>query len=239
MCLVNVTDPKPAGWKKIEEFGERGGGVAIFLGDRVNAAAYHSAAAGNVLPGKLVGSLTFTPPQFLDLQNLTHPIFKKFADWDASVLTGVEIHGYWSVDASEGAGVLAHYTDFRHRPSFIEKAVGKGRVLMMTTSVDRRWNDLPAAVNWGFVALADQMMRYLSNASQAVYNHTAGEEVLLALDPTERIPAYTPALNPVSSSFATISRRGRRPSWFRMSISLAIIGSAESRPMRNSIAASA
>ncbi len=190
MCLVNVTDPRPAGWKKVDEFAARGGGVAIFLGDRVNAAAYLSPAAEKVLPGKLVGSLTFTPPQFLDLQNLTHPILKKFADWDASVLTGVEIHGYWSVNADEGAGVIASYTDFRHRPAFVEKVVGKGRVLMMTTSVDRRWNDLPAAINWGFVALADQMMRYLSHASQAVYNYTAGEDVMLALDPAERIPAY-------------------------------------------------
>lgn len=190
VCLVNVTDPQAAGWKKLEEFAARGGGVAIFLGDRVNATAYLSPAAANVLPGKLLASFTFKPPEYLDLQNLTHPILRKFADWDASVLTSVEINGYWSVDAGEGAGVIARYTDFRHRPAFLEKSVGKGRVLMMTTSVDRRWNDLPAAVNWGFVALADQMMRYVSNASQAVYNHVAGEDVMLAIDPTQRIPAY-------------------------------------------------
>jgi hypothetical protein len=107
VCLVNVTDPQAAGWKKLEDFATRGGGVAIFLGDRVSAAPYQSPAATNVLPGKPVASFTFNPPEFLDLQNLTHPILRKFVDWDASVLTSVEINAYWSVDASEGAGIIA------------------------------------------------------------------------------------------------------------------------------------
>jgi hypothetical protein len=59
-------------------------------------------------------------------------------------------------------------------------------------SSDLDWNDFPiaAADNWGFVALADQMMRYLSHSSQAVFNYTAGEDVMLVIDPAQKIPAY-------------------------------------------------
>jgi hypothetical protein len=189
VCLVNVAEPQPAGWKKLAEFAEAGGGVAIFPGDRVNDLQYQSPAAANVLPGKPIIVLGFDPPEYLDLRNLDHPILKKFAAWGATgVLTSVEIHRYWSVEAGD-AGVIARYTDHRHRPALLEKTVGKGRVLLMTTSVDRKWNDLPVA-RWAFVALADQIMRYVSSSSQAVFNYTAGDDVMLAIDPAQRIPAY-------------------------------------------------
>ncbi len=189
VCLVNVGDPQAAGWKKLSQFAENGGGVAIFLGYRVENVGYQSQAAASVLPGTLTAKLTFNPPEFLDLQDLSHPILRKFADWGAGVLTSVEIHQYWSVKPGDAA-VIARYTDFRHVPAFLEKTVGKGRVLMMTTAIDRRgWNDLPVA-DWAFPALADQMFQYLSRSSQAVFNYLAGENVMLTMDPALRIPAY-------------------------------------------------
>jgi len=189
VCLVNVADPRPAGWKKLADFADAGGGVAIFLGDRVKQTAYLSPAAKAVVPGDLTAKLGFDPPEYLDLRNLNHPILKKFADWGTGVLTAVEIHQYWSVEAGD-AGVIARYTDFRHRPAFLEKVLGKGRVVMLTTGIDRRgWNDLPVA-DWGFPVLADQVMQYLARSAQAVFNYTAGQEVMLAVDPTPRIPAY-------------------------------------------------
>ena len=33
-------------------------------------------------------------------------------------------------------------------------------------------------------------MRYVSSSSQAVFNYTAGDDVMLAIDPAQRIPAY-------------------------------------------------
>jgi hypothetical protein len=189
VCLVNVVDPLQAGWKKLHDFAEAGGGVAIFLGDRVKHTGYLSEAAKKVTPGELRNKLPFNPPETFDLQNLDHPILKKFADWGVGVLTSVEIHQYWSVEPGD-AGVIARYTDFRHRPAFLEKPVGKGRVLMMTTAIDRRgWNDLPVA-DWGFPALADQMLQYLSRSSQVDYNYTAGEDVILPMDPAQRLGAY-------------------------------------------------
>lgn len=190
VCLVNVADPTAAGWKALEEYAAAGGGIAIFMGDRVQQTAYMTTAAGTVFPGDIRGQLGFNPPEFLDLQNLTHPILKKFADWGSGVLTSVEMHRYWSIKPDKDAGVIARYTDIRHCPALIERAVGKGRVLLFTSAIDRRgWNDLPVA-DWGFLPLADQMMQYLSRISQVVFNYTAGEDVLLPLDPAQRIPAY-------------------------------------------------
>jgi hypothetical protein len=67
--------------------------------------------------------------------------------------------------------------------------VGKGRVLLFTSSIDRRWNELPVAY-FAFTALSDQIMQYLSRSSQATYNYLAGQDVTLSLDPALKIPAY-------------------------------------------------
>ncbi len=189
VCLVNVGDPKNAGWKALASFAERGGGVAIFMGDRVENVAYQSQAARDVFPGELTAQLGFNPPEFLDLQNPAHPILRKFSEWSAeSALTSVEMRRYWSVKPAD-ANVIATYTDHLHRPAILERLAGKGRVLLFTSSIDRRWNELPVAY-FAFTALSDQIMQYLSRSSQATYNYLAGQDVTLSLDPALKIPAY-------------------------------------------------
>ncbi|MCY2963802.1 MAG: VWA domain-containing protein, partial [Planctomycetota bacterium] len=190
VCLLNVSDPRDAGWKALAEYVEQGGSAAVVLGDRVKHAAYLTEPALRVLPGELGAALTFKPPEYLDLQNLNHPLLKRFDDWGASGLKAEPILKYWRVDPTRDTAVIARYTDPRQGPALIEKAVGKGRVLMLTTSLDRRgWNDLPVA-GWEFVGLVDQMMTYLGRGSQTVYNHLAGEEVLLPLDLSQPLPGY-------------------------------------------------
>jgi hypothetical protein len=189
VCLVDVADPQEAGWKAMENFASNGGGVAIFLGANVKHAAYLTAAAAAVFPGKLKGQVPFEGEVFLDLQNLSHPILKKFADWGGGLAT-VEINRCWSVDPDLVAGAIASYTDPKHLPAIVERALGKGRVLALTTSIDRRgeWNDLP--LDWGFAPLTYETMRYLARSSQAQFNYTAGDDVILPLDSAQAVPAY-------------------------------------------------
>ncbi|HEY3965919.1 MAG TPA: BatA domain-containing protein [Planctomycetaceae bacterium] len=189
VCLVDVSDPQEAGWKALENFALSGGGVAIFLGANVKHAAYLTPAAAAVFPGKLKGQVQFDEQVFLDLQNLSHPILKKFADWEG-VLATVEINRCWSVDPELVAGAIASYTDRKHLPALIERSLGKGRVLALTTSIDRRgeWNDLP--LNWGFAPLSYETMRYLARSSQAQFNYLAGDDVILPMNTTQAVPAY-------------------------------------------------
>jgi hypothetical protein len=187
VCLVNVSDPEPAGWAKLEKFADDGGGVAIFLGEGVKHEAYRTAAAKNVFPGELKGTRWFSTPTYLDLQQVNHPILKKFADWGGG-LAAVEIKRCWRIDPERVAGAIATYTDRDRLPALVERPLGKGRVLAFTTSIDRRWNDLP--LDWGFAPLTYEMMRYLARTSQSLFNYTSGDDVVLALNPAQRIPAY-------------------------------------------------
>ncbi len=189
VCLIDVSDPQEAGWKALENFASNGGGVAIFLGANVKHAAYLTPAATAVFPGKVKGQVQFDEQVLLDLQNLSHPILKKFADW-GGILATVEINRCWSVDPELVAGAVASYTDRKHLPALIERSLGKGRVLALTTSIDRRgeWNDLP--LDWGFAPLSYEMMRYLARSSQAQFNYTAGDDVILPMNTAQAVPAY-------------------------------------------------
>lgn len=186
VCLINVADPTVAGWKALGEYLAQGGGVAVLLGGRVVSAAYRSDAAQAVLPGVLQASLLFNPlnprPEYFDLKNITHPLLKKFTfDLGTTDLEAVEIHRYWFVIPSGESSVIARYTDERRRPAILERGHGKGIALLMTTGVDRNgWNDLPTV--WPFLALADQMMQYLSRAGESQFNYTAGMNVVVNLE---------------------------------------------------------
>ena len=188
VCLIDVSDPQEAGWKSLEKFAENGGGIAIYLGENVKHAAYLSPAASAVFPGQLKGKIDFDEPTFMDLQNPSHAILKKFAEWGGGLST-VEINRCWSVDPGLVAGAIASYTDRNHLPALVERAIGKGRVMACTTSIDRReWNDLP--LDWGFAPLSYETIRYLARSSQAQFNYVAGEDVILPVTTSKPISAY-------------------------------------------------
>jgi hypothetical protein len=61
---------------------------------------------------------------------------------------------------------------------------------MLTTPLDRRgWNDLPV-VGWEFVGLVDQMMTYLGKAGRSQFNHLAGADVVVPLEPGHSYSRY-------------------------------------------------
>lgn len=181
--LLNVADPGRAGWKSLTNYVSAGGSALIVLGDRVNHPAYLSEQALEVLPGELGAPLAFRPAEYLDLHDLSHPLLKRFDDWGAGGLKAEPILKYWRVDPTADTAVIARFTDPRQGPALVERAVGQGRVLLLTTPLDRRgWNDLPV-VGWEFVGLVDQMVTYLGHEGRVNYNHIAGQEVVVPLTP--------------------------------------------------------
>ena len=183
--MINVANPKEEGWNTLTDYVQAGGGAAIVLGSRVDQQAhvnYLSPAARFLLPAELLAPLAHRPPEFLDVLNLTHPVFRKFADWGVAGLTAVEIQRYWRVRPGKDAPVLAKYTNSQGDAALVEKTHGRGVVLLFTTGLDRNgWNDLPAA-EWSFVALVDQLTRYLSHVGQTELNQLAGSDVVVPLE---------------------------------------------------------
>ena len=183
VCLLNIASPGDAGWRRLGEFVERGGSLWIILGDRVSHAAYLTDEARKVLPAELAAPLSFRPPEFLDMPRAAHPALRRFADWGSAALSAEPILRYWRVDPAPDASVLVRYTDPRQGAALLERTVGRGRVLLQTTPLDRRgWNDLPVA-GWEYVALVDQLAAWLTPQSRRRGNFEFPAEVRLEVTP--------------------------------------------------------
>jgi hypothetical protein len=197
VCLINVRSPSERVWKKMADYVERGGGVVVCLGSIVDPVSYSLPSAKSFLPAELLAHLRYSPPEYIDLTNsLDHPLLKKFADWGASALTTREIYRYWRVKPLPTSSVIAWYTTQVKAPAILERAVGKGRTVMLTTGVSRsatdqpteEWNDLP--LGWAFLAFSDQTMGYLTRQAKGPFNYVCGEDAIVRLDPEKPVTNY-------------------------------------------------
>jgi len=184
--LLDPTPLEPAVWKKLADFAAEGRGVAVALGR--NAApidSFNAAPAQELLAGKLLrqarrpdGDLYLVPSQF------HHPMVSAFrelagaAPWDA-----FPVFRYWELD--QPANVVIPYSDVR--PALLERPVGQGRALTLTTPVsdspqENPWNLLPVGEAWPFLILVNQMTDYLVGGGDPQLNYLAGQTVALPLD---------------------------------------------------------
>lgn len=183
IALINAKSPTDEDWKELHGYVEGGGGLAVILGKEVDSASYFTPkSAMELLPGELFGHATFDPPQILDLApGKTHPILKKFSELQITTIANSEVRRYWRVKPVADSRTLIRYGDDKLTPALLERNVGKGRVLLLTTGVSRQgWNELPVS-GWYFVALADQLTRYLSQHRVGEVNYFAGDSILLTL----------------------------------------------------------
>ena len=197
VCLLDPKPLAPSTWKKLTDYAAEGHGVAIFLGrNALPIDKFNTPQAQELLPAKLLrqarrpdGDLYLSP------RNYQHPILAAFRGqagsipWDA-----FPVFRYWELDQPiAGASMVLPYSD--GRPAILERPVGRGRVLTMTTPISDRpnedpWNLLPVGEAWPFMILANQMATYLVGSSDYPLNYPAGQTALLPLDDPARRRSY-------------------------------------------------
>ena len=201
VCLLDPTPLEPAVWKKLGGFAEEGHGLAICLGRNATPVdSLNAPEAQRLLPGRLLrqarapeGDLYLAPRDY------QHPILAAFRGsagaipWDAS-----PVFRYWELDQpAEGVGVVLPFTD--QRPALLERPLGDGRVLTMTTPVSddpqrEPWNLLPVSLQadqaWPYLILVNQMVFYLVGSSDQPLNYCAGQTAVLRFDTRNRHDVY-------------------------------------------------
>lgn len=188
VCLLDPTPLDPLTWQKLANFAAEGHGVAVFLGRNADPLdSFNSPQAQELLPGKLLrqsrrpdGDLHLAPRDY------QHPILAAFRNqaggipWEA-----FPVFRYWQLDkAPAGVGVVLPYND--GRPALLERAIGQGRALTMTTPVSDRanqnpWNLLTVGEDWPFVILSNQMVTYLVGGGEQHWNYLAGQTAIVPL----------------------------------------------------------
>lgn len=199
--LVDPTPLEPAVWRKLGDFVSEGHGLAVLLGRRARPIeSFNGSTAQQLLPGKLLrtarrpeGDVHVAPEDF------QHPILAAFGRFAGSVpWQAMPVFRYWQLDdPAPGVDVVVRFND--GEPAVLDRPLGSGRVLTMTTPLsnetDRRqapWNLLLQGgdQSWPCFILVNEMASYLVGSGEQRLNYFAGQTAVLKLDPQDSFPSY-------------------------------------------------
>lgn len=212
VCLISVSKPGQAGrdlWDKLEQYVKQGGGVAIFPGgeslDRDDYSKPNSAAS-RLMPGRIVGWETNRDGLTWTDRDDRHPLMAPFRDdlqrpdTDFRGNPGRAFQ-FWMVTPTEKASILARYSDKANSPALLEVVPegsrGRGRVVLLTTTVDERQDAAGQKANdymknSFYYTLVNRVVKHLAGELEdARFNHDAGAVVTVPLPPAFQFPTFT------------------------------------------------
>jgi hypothetical protein len=189
VVLANVESLPESAVEKLETFVAEGGSLFVALGDRVASAAYNSTLGGTarrfggLLPAQLkevAAPGSATEGTFIGSVDFRHPALAPFQDPKHGNLVGsggVLLRRFWRVEAPEDT-VLMRAADADRSPLLCEKAFGKGKVILFTSTCDSAWTNFPARGNL-FVPWVHRLVTYLAQDPQQSFHETGAQVRLL------------------------------------------------------------
>ena len=193
--MLDPMPPSDTSWNQISQYVDNGGSLALFLGPNAqdNAGAnqqFKTEAALTVMPALLS---EIWRDVFLSPDSLSHPIMAAFRQNVSSIpWPKFGIFYYWGVrqipnDDGASTEVVLRFSD--GNPALIERRVGRGRVIMLTTPISesRRvgervdWNVLTRNNLPGFL-LTRMIGEYLVSLVRGEVNYEIGQTALLPND---------------------------------------------------------
>lgn len=198
ICLANMESWPSERMLALESFVKRGGGLSIFVGDRVDPSLYMRdmwKKGKGLLPcplGELIGSgdpeksFRLASPQGKD------PLTQVFAGearfflrgirfWRAFDVPNFDPESFEKDGKSRKPSVVMSYDNDRKTPAIVSRIYGRGRVLLFNLTADLEWNNW--AKNPSYLIMAQQIWRYLAPSSAAKRNLVAGEGLQRAINP--------------------------------------------------------
>ena len=154
------------GRQRLAQFVEGGGGLLVAAGPDVEPGLLTQSPAKVVATGwqaRDAVATNFAP------DDSRHPVFRLFGG--AGTLSNVTFTRSALLTAPSDSTVIARYTD--GTPAVIEERAGKGRVLLLASDLNYRWNDFPLQPS--FVPFVHETVRYLAAARAARTEYAVGE----------------------------------------------------------------
>lgn len=190
--LANVPFLDESAIRKLEDYVEKGGGLALFLGEKsqrqfLNEGLYRDGKG--LLPVPIEGAEDLPPlidATVPDVNVAEHPIFRVFEGGRNDFISMVAVDRYfatppeWVPPADSTVAIAASLRN--DRPLVVEKAFGKGRVVAFLTTAAPTWNNW-ARSNPSFVVIVHEMQNYLSRGEGTPASRLVGEPLVVDLDP--------------------------------------------------------
>lgn len=183
IILANVPRVPAAMATKLERYVRDGGGLMIAAGDQLDIEAYNQSLR-ELLPKPLRGLKKLAERDDPDAPvkitrlgavNHKHPIFRAFSLPGGATLQSAKVFSYMLLEPSapEQSTTLLSYKD--NAPALLERQIGDGRVLLLTTTVDFEWTDLP--IRSAYLPLMQRTIQYLARrtTSAGKAKYVAGE----------------------------------------------------------------
>ena len=178
IALLNVGELAPARVTAIATYLEKGGSLLIAPADRVAAPTFNRLFHG-LTPAALDQKRIAAKGDFLSIAriNQRHPIIKSLGLSESGDFGAARFQGHWSTKPTEDSDVILSFDN--GEAALLEKKVGKGRVLLFTSSLDMQWNNFPR--QGMYVPLMHETLRYLAVHEEKKPSYTIGEPVRLLL----------------------------------------------------------
>jgi hypothetical protein len=165
----------------------KGGGLLLFLGDRVQTENYNTRlfdSSPPLLPARIREKRTLSEAAAEKIEGLetAHPALQLFADeLLRDSLKSAKVHGYFRTESAGGSTLLSLAGG---APLLIEKKVGPGRVLLFTSAADRDWSDLP--VKTAYLPLLQSVVSFLAGGKRGAMDPgvTVGNAKTFTLPPS-------------------------------------------------------
>lgn len=182
VIMANVGRPQRL--QDLEKFVKEGGGLMVFAGPECDVRAYQNEFFRNgqgLFPASVKGfghTNEGENPARILLQRFTHPATTYFNDARGGRLQDAEIK-HWLQLEPKNDEVKTLFTLDRGAPLFIEKTVGRGRVIACATSANPEWTNMP--LQMVFVPLVQRLVSYLGTPDSAAASLVVGSSVQLGL----------------------------------------------------------
>lgn len=137
VVLLNTAALPSAQLSALETFVEGGGSVLLAPGDQVDGTQFNQQMQ-TLSPAILDSPRVLPASEYMLIADIDrrHPALRALdADW------GARFQGYWQSEAAEGASVLMRFDS--GEPLLLEQAVGQGRTMLVTSSLDLGWSNFP------------------------------------------------------------------------------------------------
>ncbi|MBM4018096.1 MAG: VWA domain-containing protein [Planctomycetes bacterium] len=214
VILANLPDIRQAQVDELFGFVQEGGGLAVFLGDKVNPVLLNPRMRQGdaaLLPGE-VGEAAAAPgdaPEGAPLAaaDAQHPLARALEVLPPALMAEARVQRYFKVAlGTQGRAVLK--VAGADTPLLAEKSIGRGKVLLFASTADRAWTNLPT--HPAFPVLLQEIVTYLTTRSHE-RPWVVGEPLVVAL-PTRSTVTSVVFRGPGGAETAVqvLQRDGRR-----------------------------
>ncbi|MCS7239386.1 MAG: BatA and WFA domain-containing protein [Thermoguttaceae bacterium] len=188
---IALLDPQPIEdetAKKLLGFVEKGGGLVVLLGSQAgDPVRWQSEALKRFLPAVPLRQARVPEGTYARPESYQHPIFRPLARYaDKLPWELAPVFRYWQVSLpTTDSQVLMTFAD--GGAALLERKVGRGRVLLLTTPVSDpprsgAWNLFTAGECWPILAMIQQIFVYATAAERETVSFWSSPRLALDVD---------------------------------------------------------